>query len=70
MRNVLLDSGAIIALFASDDKHHERFDELVDSLSAGGLRLLTTWPCVVESSYPISVAIACPTAIALTSCSD
>lgn len=51
MRNVLLDSGALIALFACDDKHHAHFDELVTTLSARGLRLLTTWPCVVEASY-------------------
>lgn len=51
MRSVLLDSGALIALFAVDDKHHLRFDRLVEELSANGLRLLTTWPCVVEGAY-------------------
>lgn len=51
MRSVLLDSGALIALFAVDDKHHRRFDSLVHELSAGGLRLFTTCPCVVEDAY-------------------
>lgn len=51
MRSILLDSGPLIALFATDDKHHARFDELVANASTSGLRLLTTWPCVVEASY-------------------
>lgn len=51
MRNVLLDSGPLIALFAIDDKHHDRFDGLVKKYASQGLRLLTTWPCVVEASY-------------------
>lgn len=51
MRNILLDSGPLIALFAIDDKHYSRFDKLVKKLSPSGLRLLTTWPCVVEASY-------------------
>ena len=51
MRNILLDAGPIIALFAVDDKHHQRYDKLVSKLSSEGLRLLTTWPCVVEASY-------------------
>lgn len=55
VRNVLIDSGAIIALFAGDDKHHARYDALVTELSIQGLRLLTTWPCVVESSYLLGI---------------
>ena len=51
MRSILLDSGPQIALFAVDDRHHPRFDRLVTDFSAAGLRLLTTWPCVVEASY-------------------
>ena len=54
MKSVLLDSGPLIALFAVDDKHHRRFDEHVSSLAREGLRLLTTWPCVVEASYLLS----------------
>lgn len=55
MRSVLLDSGPLIALFAVDDKHHRRFDELIHALAADGLRLITTWPCIVEASYLLEV---------------
>ncbi len=55
MRSVLIDVGPLIALFAVDDKHFQRFDRLVSELSAEGLRLLTTWPCVVEASYLLDV---------------
>jgi len=51
VRNVLLDAGPQVALFAPDDRHHVRFDALVTQLSEQGLRLLTTWPCVVEAAY-------------------
>ena len=51
MKSILLDSGRLIALFAVDDKHHRHFDEPVTSLSRDGLRLLTTWPCIVKVSY-------------------
>ena len=51
MRSVLLDSGPLIALFAVDDRNHKRFDQIIQRLVAEGLRLLTTWPCVVEASY-------------------
>ena len=51
MRSVLLDAGPQVALFAGDDRHHRRFESLVAALSAEGLRLMTTWPCVVEAAY-------------------
>ena len=51
MRNVLIDAGPLVALFAPDDKHHERLDAQVGALAEGGLRLVTTWPCVVEAAY-------------------
>ena len=51
MRNVLFDAGPLVALFASDDKHHARIDAQVAGLAEDGLRLLTTWPCVVEAAY-------------------
>lgn len=51
MRSVLLDAGPQVALFASDDDHHKRFDALVAEISESGLRLITTWPCVVEAAY-------------------
>jgi predicted nucleic acid-binding protein len=51
VRSCLIDSGPLIALFAVDDHYHARFDALVKELSVGGLRLMTTWPCIVEASY-------------------
>lgn len=51
MRSVLLDAGPQVALFAPDDRHHARFYTLVADLSSRGLRLITTWPCVVEAAY-------------------
>jgi predicted nucleic acid-binding protein len=55
VRNCLIDSGPLIALFAVDDHHHARFDALVKELSVGGLRLITTWPCIVEASYLLEI---------------
>jgi uncharacterized protein len=51
VRNVLIDAGPLIALFAIDDAHHAHYDALIDKMSGGGLRLATTWPCVVEASH-------------------
>jgi predicted nucleic acid-binding protein len=51
VRNVLIDAGPLVALFASDDRHHARVDAQVASMTEEGLRLLTTWPCVVEAAY-------------------
>jgi predicted nucleic acid-binding protein len=55
VRSCLIDSGPLIALFAVDDRHHTRFDTLVKEESVRGLRLLTTWPCVVEASYLLEI---------------
>jgi hypothetical protein len=55
VRNCLIDSGPLIALFAVDDDHHARFDALVKTLSVGGLRLITTWPCIVEASCLLEI---------------
>jgi len=55
VRSCLIDSGPLIALFAVDDHHHARFDAMVKELSAGGLRLITTWPCIVEASYVLEI---------------
>ena len=51
MRSVLIDAGPLVALFAADDNHHDRIDAQVLALAKQGLRLLTTWPCVVEAAY-------------------
>lgn len=51
MQSILIDAGPLIALFSVDDKHHQHYDNLIRNLSPDGLRLLTTWPCIVEASY-------------------
>jgi len=55
VRSCLIDSGPLIALFAVDDRAHARFDTIVKELSVGGLRLITTWPCIVEASYLLEI---------------
>ena len=55
MRSVLIDAGPLIALFAVDDKHHDRYDQLISEISATGLRVVTTWPCIVEASYLLGI---------------
>ena len=55
MRSILIDAGPQIALFAVDDKHYHHYDNLISELSASGLRLITSWPCVVEASYLLGV---------------
>ena len=51
VKSILLDAGPQIALFAVDDVYHGHYDTLVSDGSVEGLRLLTTWPCVVEACY-------------------
>jgi predicted nucleic acid-binding protein len=51
VRNVLIDGGPLVALFATDDRHHAQFDAQIADMAEAGLRLLSTWPCVVEAAY-------------------
>ena len=55
MRSILIDAGPLIALFAVDDKHHDHYDQLISEISATGLRVVTTWPCIVEASYLLGI---------------
>ena len=55
MRSILIDAGPLIALFAVDDKHHDHYDRLISEISATGLRVVTTWPCIVEASYLLGI---------------
>jgi predicted nucleic acid-binding protein len=55
VRSILIDAGPLIALFAVDDKHHDHYDRLISEISATGLRLVTTWPCIVEASYLLGI---------------
>jgi predicted nucleic acid-binding protein len=51
VRSVLIDAGPLVALFAADDRYHDRLDAQLRALADEGLRLLSTWPCVVEAAY-------------------
>ncbi len=51
MRNALLDAGPLIALFSPGDRHRRRYEDLMAGFATAGLRLLTTWPCIVEASH-------------------
>ena len=55
MRSILIDAGPLIALFAVDDNHHDHYDRLISEISATGLRVVTTWPCIVEASYLLGI---------------
>ncbi len=55
MKSILLDAGPQIALFAVNDKYHDHYDHLISELATTGLRLITTWPCIVEASYLLDV---------------
>jgi predicted nucleic acid-binding protein len=49
VRNILLDTGPLVALFSPRDEHHAHYQRLMVDMAE--LRLITTWPCLVESSY-------------------
>jgi predicted nucleic acid-binding protein len=55
VRSILIDAGPLIALFAVDDRHHDHYDKLISAFSATGLRMVTTWPCIVEASYLLGI---------------
>lgn len=50
MNAVLLDSSVMVAVFDDRDRHHRACVERMRRLPAGS-ELVTTWPCVTESSY-------------------
>lgn len=52
MRNILVDTGAIVALLRPDDPAHDRVVTLFASLR-GTDRLLTTWPVITECSFAL-----------------
>lgn len=51
MQNALLDAGPLIAIFSPGDAARGHFEQLFAAHSPSGLRLLTTWPCIVEASH-------------------
>lgn len=50
MRNILLDTGAIVGLLRPTDRHHERVKVFFASLRPTDA-LLTTWPVITECSF-------------------
>ena len=46
MRNILVDTGPIVALLHKDDKHHKRVTSFIKQCGCG---LLTTWPVMTEA---------------------
>ncbi len=51
MRNVLLDAGPLVALFSPGDRWRLHYEQVMADAARVGLRLLTTWPCIVEASH-------------------
>ena len=52
MRNILIDTGAIVALVRQRDPEHERVVALFASFR-GTDQLVTTWPVVTECSFAL-----------------
>ena len=50
MRNILVDTGAIVGLLRTTDPHHHRAEEFFASLGPTD-KLLTTWPVVTECAF-------------------
>lgn len=54
MRDVLVDAGAMIALFDHADEFFERYTSIFGELLSRRVQLVTTWPCVTEASYSLA----------------
>ena len=50
MRNILVDTGAIVGLLRPSDVHHARAEAFFGSLRATD-KLLTTWPVLTECAF-------------------
>jgi predicted nucleic acid-binding protein len=50
VRSIILDSGALVALFDASDNHHAAMRAKL-AKEAASVRLLTTWPCVTEATH-------------------
>ncbi len=51
MRSVLLDAGPLIAVFSPGDRYRAHYEHVIGEAAKEGLRLMTTWPCIVEASH-------------------
>lgn len=52
MRNILVDTGAIVGLLNPSDRYHERAQDFFAKLRATD-RLSTTWPVVTECTFAL-----------------
>jgi predicted nucleic acid-binding protein len=50
MRNILVDTGAIVGLLRPTDRHHGRAKDFFATLRPTDI-LLTTWPVITECSF-------------------
>jgi predicted nucleic acid-binding protein len=50
MRNILLDTGAVVALFRPGDRHHASAKNFFAGLRTSD-SLLTTWPVITECAF-------------------
>jgi predicted nucleic acid-binding protein len=50
MRSILVDTGAIVALLRSSDRHHASVVAFFAALRPGD-KLLTTWPVITECAF-------------------
>jgi predicted nucleic acid-binding protein len=50
MRNILVDTGAVVGLLDHKDRHHARAEEFFGSLRPAD-KLLSTWPVITECSF-------------------
>ena len=51
MTSALVDSGAMVALFATHEPHTACYFSLMQQAGSEHWHLSTTWPCVVEASH-------------------
>jgi predicted nucleic acid-binding protein len=50
MRNILVDTGAVVGLLNDKDRYHERAEEFFASVRPAD-KLLSTWPVITECSF-------------------
>ncbi|TMH22800.1 MAG: PIN domain-containing protein [Betaproteobacteria bacterium] len=53
MRNIIVDTGPLVALFHARDKHHEPAKAVLESNPAA---LVSTWPVITEACHFLSQA--------------
>ncbi len=53
MRNIIVDTGPLVALFQARDKHHEAAKAVLESNPAA---LVSTWPVITEACHFLAQA--------------